>query len=220
MVRGPASLAPPFALARRRRFPPNYAYAMNGSTAEPQGMASPPCQGGVGGGLREEAHGPGTRASSRGFGSRYETNVVHRLVQLLVPAYPALDGAVRAGIEDDVTAFVAGQIRSMPSFLRIPYRLAVVAFDWLAVLRHGRPFVALHSEPATAYLSLWSSSRLGPTRDFVKLIRSCALFAYFDHPQVRGALDMAPPAEPAAQQPPPGPLLGKEGVHAVGHGLD
>ena len=138
---------------------------------------------------------------------RQEAAVVARLVSLLTPAYPALDERTQAAVQRDVTAFVATQIQAMPSFLRLPYRFAVVAFNWLAVLRYGQPFLGLGDTTARAYLSLWSSARLGPTRDFVKLIRSCALLAYFDHAQVRAGLETAAPLPPATQR-------------AIGNGLD
>jgi hypothetical protein len=136
---------------------------------------------------------------------RHETTVIMRLVSLVVPGYPALDADTRIAVHHDVTAFVGAQIDSMPSFLRLPYRLAIIAFNWLAVLRHGQPFLGLGDAAATSYLALWSSPGLGPSRDFVKLIRSCALLAYFDHPRVRSGLEAAAPA--AAQR-------------AIGNGLD
>jgi gluconate 2-dehydrogenase subunit 3-like protein len=138
---------------------------------------------------------------------RHETQVVARLVGLLAPAYPTLDAHTRAGVERDVGAFVNAQIQAMPSFLRVPYRLALVAFNWFAVLRYGSSFVSLADDPATAYLSLWSNRGLSLNRDFVKLIRSCALLAYYDHPAVRTGLAAAHATEAAVRR-------------AVGNGLD
>jgi hypothetical protein len=138
---------------------------------------------------------------------RHETAVIARLVQLLAPRYPTLDAGARTFVERDVTAFVRGQIRSMPSFLRLPYRIALFGFNWLPVFRYRRPFRTLGDESARRYLSLWSERGLRPTRDFVKLIRSCALLAYFDHPQVRRHLEAVQPPQTPPQR-------------AVGHGLD
>jgi gluconate 2-dehydrogenase subunit 3-like protein len=135
------------------------------------------------------------------------TNVIARLVGLLAPQYPTLDTLTRSGVERDVSAFVGSQIQSMPSFLRLPYRIALVAFNWLAILRYGNTFVSLTDDRATAYLTLWSNEGLGLNRDFVKLIRSCALLAYFDHPAVRTEFEAAHAPQPAAQR-------------AVGNGLD
>lgn len=118
----------------------------------------------------------------------HERDVIARLVCLLTRGYPELDAATRANAQRDVTAFVCSQIGSMPSFLRLPYRIVLAAFNWLPALRYGRPFVSLPDDVASAYLSLWSTRSLGPSRSFVKLIRTCSLLAYYDHPQIRAAL--------------------------------
>jgi hypothetical protein len=135
-----------------------------------------------------------------------ESRVVARLVQLIIPGYPDLDSAARDAVEHDVTAFVSGQIRSMPSFLQWPYRLALLGFNWLAMVRHRQPFVRLGDDRAGAYLALWSDRGLGVTRDFIKLVRSCALLAYFDHRHVRACLERR--TQPASV------------ARAIGNGLD
>src|SRR5262245_48510590 len=101
----------------------------------------------------------------------------------------------------------------MPTFLRVPYRIALFAFNWLAVLRYRRPFVALGDELAATYLALWSNRGLGLNRDFVKLIRSCALLAYFDHPATRARLDLPHPERRGDR-----PVAPTQ--RAVGNGLD
>ena len=69
------------------------------------------------------------------------TKTLQAVVTVILPRYPDLDPGVRAAVEQDVARYVARQIGSMPSFLRIPYRLALLAFDWLAaaVLRSPVP---------------------------------------------------------------------------------
>ena len=120
---------------------------------------------------------------------RSQRAVLRAIVTLIIPAYPDLDAATRAAVEIDVTRYVASQIQQMPRFLRLPYKLAVVSFDWLALLRYARPFRRLPSELQSAYLAAWSDAPLGPMRDFVKLIRSSALLVYFDHPRVLQRLE-------------------------------
>ncbi len=134
-----------------------------------------------------------------------QSHVVARLVRLITPSYPDLDSATRDTVERDVTVFVSAQIGAMPTFLQWPYRLALLGFNWLPLARYGRLFVHLGDDRAAAYVTLWSERGLGVMRDFIKLIRSCALLAYFDHPQVRACLDRAQP-EPVAR--------------AIGGGLD
>lgn len=121
--------------------------------------------------------------------SSSERRVVSEIVRLTVSAWTELEPAAQARVHADVARFVALQVSSMPTFLRWPYRLAILAFNLLAVVRYARPFVSLREESKGSYLAFWSGGRIGPMRDFVKLIRSCAVLAYFDHAEVRRALD-------------------------------
>ena len=125
---------------------------------------------------------------SPGLTPRQE-RVLSEIVRLLTPSYPQLDAATTARVQADVTTFVALRIAAMPSFLRVPYRIAITAFNLLPLLWRARRFVSLPATAQASYLALWSAARLGPMRDFVKLIRSCALLAYFDHPDVTQRLD-------------------------------
>jgi hypothetical protein len=118
-----------------------------------------------------------------------EAAILGAMVAAILPAEADLDAARRAAIEREVTGYVAAQIRSMPGFLRLPYRLALRLFDLLPLARFGRPFRALARHEQASSLARWGDARLPPMRDFVKLIRSTALLAYFDHPAVRELLD-------------------------------
>ena len=126
------------------------------------------------------------------------------IVRSILPEYPSLDPQTRRVVEDDASRYVITLIRSMPGFLRLPYALAVFCFEWLALLCHGRRFRGLAPADQASYIARWSEAPLLPMRDFVKLIRSSALLAYFDHPLVTRQLeahrqdDDAPAEAPAA----------------------
>lgn len=120
-------------------------------------------------------------------GSRQET-LLAAVVHSLLPSVPALPPTERVAIASDVVTAVAAQIAAMPSFLRVPYRSALVAFDLLPVMRFGRPFRSLDERRQRAWLGLWEERGVGPMRAMVKLVRSCTLFAWFDHPRVGPAL--------------------------------
>jgi len=113
-----------------------------------------------------------------------QLTVLRGIITLIIPTYPDLDAATRASVEGDVTRYVASQIQGMPGFLRLPYQVALVAFDWLALLRYARPFHRLRADQQFLYLGVWSDGPLAPMRDFIKLIRSTGLLVYFDHPLV------------------------------------
>ena len=129
-----------------------------------------------------------TRA--RGLGRRRE-RTVGEIIACIVPTLPALEDATRAAVLADVNRFVSSQILALPDFLRIPYQLALTGFDWLPILRWGAPFHALDGERRVAYVALWSDAPLGAPRNFLKLIRSCALLAYYDHPSLAAPLGAA-----------------------------
>ena len=113
---------------------------------------------------------------------------VAAIVGCLVPAEPALAPSTRAAVLDDVTRFVGSQIAALPDFLRLPYRVAMTGFEWLPILRWGRPFRGLDADRRRAYLDLWTHAPVGAMRNFVKLIRGCALLAYYDHPALAASL--------------------------------
>ncbi len=123
-----------------------------------------------------------------------QRQIVARIVGRVLPARPCLSAPERARVHSAVTGFVASQIEALPTFLALPYRVALVAFQLLPALRYGRRFDSLDDASQAAYLTLWSEGPLAPARDFTKLIRSCALLAYFDHPDVRSHLPM--PGDP------------------------
>ena len=129
-----------------------------------------------------------------------QRRVLAAVVDRLLPPAPVLSTEVRARVAGEATRFVVMEVESIPKFIRLPYLTAILVFDWLAVLRYARRYTRLPSESQQAYLSFWSNSPIGPFRDFVKLIRGCALLAYFDHPEVRGALDRERARRPGVEE--------------------
>lgn len=122
--------------------------------------------------------------------SQSQRQLVAKIVGLVLPERPSLSAPERARVRSAVTGFVASQIEALPTFMALPYRVALLAFQLLPTLRYGRRFDGLNEASQAAYLALWSEGPVAPARDFIKLIRSCALLAYFDHPDVRSQLPM------------------------------
>ena len=123
------------------------------------------------------------------------TSPLREIVSTILPLYPPLDADQRLRIEGAVAAYVAGQIAAMPTFLRLPYRAALTAFDLACVARYGRSFRSLGSEQRESYVAAWNTAPVAPMRDFLKLIRSTSLLVYFDHPTVRERLRHCAPGE-------------------------
>ncbi len=126
--------------------------------------------------------------------------VLPHIVSRILPPYPNLDTDTRARVQANVIQYVAEQIDAMPTFLRLPYKLALLAFQWLPLLLALRPFTTCPAPKQLAYLGWWSDGPVPPTRDFVKVIRSCALLAYFDHPLVMQELEAERMIQPRSKQ--------------------
>jgi len=125
-----------------------------------------------------------------------EREVVQAVVAALLPGFPPLDGAARERVVRDVAGFLGSQIGAMPATLRGPYRIALAAFGFLPFFRYGRTFTRLDTDARAAWLQLWEEHGGLPTRSFVRVLRSCTLLAYFDHPLVTEQL--AASARPGA----------------------
>jgi hypothetical protein len=124
------------------------------------------------------------------------TRLLQQIVRALLPSEPELEPEASREVEEAVVAFVAAQIGSLPAFLRIPYSFALVGFDWLAVARYGRRYARLDETQGRRYLGAWDRSPVSLCRDFVKLLRSCTLLAYLDHPIVARRLETTAALEP------------------------
>ena len=114
----------------------------------------------------------------------------------LLPSWPLPPGLQRNRVEAEIISYVQRQVRRMPLFLRLPWLVVLLVFANACLFRHGRTFVALPPQRRKAWVRLWAESPLVPMRDFVRMVRSCALLAWFDHPLVCGALDSAEAGAP------------------------
>lgn len=123
------------------------------------------------------------------------------LARPLFPHEPRLTPEKQAQVETEVVRYLAVQIMAMPTYLRYPYRLALHAFNWLSCLRFGLPYTLVNRERQHRYVRLWTRSPIGLMRDFVKLVRSCVLLAYLDHPLVLGELEQTADADDAGGRP-------------------
>ncbi|HUU05560.1 MAG TPA: hypothetical protein VMZ49_06735 [Patescibacteria group bacterium] len=117
----------------------------------------------------------------------------HRLLlfmaRSLYPKEPLLTSREKMLVEEKVISYLAGQILAMPVYLKVPYMLALHVFNYLSCLRFGLPFTRINQEKQGQYIRFWSRSPIGLMRDFIKLIRSCVLLSYLDHPLVLQALE-------------------------------
>ena len=120
-----------------------------------------------------------------------DASLVLAIARPLLPSFPPLSDAELNEAERDLEGFLAAQLSEMPRYLDLAFKVALVAFDWLPVLRYGRTYRGLPRETQARVVRAWSGSPIAAMRNFVKLLRSCALFAWLDHPIVAARLEHA-----------------------------
>ena len=125
-------------------------------------------------------------------------SLVLAIARPLLPCFPPLSDAERDEAERELDRFLAAQLAEMPRYLALPFSVALLAFNWLPLLRYGRTYAGLPQETQVRVVLAWSGSPIGAMRNFVKLVRTCALFAWLDHPIVAARLEPEA-AEPALE---------------------
>jgi hypothetical protein len=80
--------------------------------------------------------------------------------------------------------FIGLQVLAMPSLYRTMIVPMLIAFDLHAFIFYGRRFQRLGLVQKKQHLSRWQQGFTGLQRDLVKLIRTCFVISFYDHPAV------------------------------------
>ncbi len=110
--------------------------------------------------------------------------LISEIVIALLPEYPKGISEEKSIVENAVIDFVIGQIEALPVYLRFPYKIALYKFNFFSLFVYGRTFLKLGKKRKSNYIKMWSDSPLKQMRDVIKLLRSCALLQYYDHPVI------------------------------------
>jgi hypothetical protein len=110
------------------------------------------------------------------------------VVATLLRDIPLGDTSLSEMVHSDVAAFLVGQFAAMPLFLRVPFRVGLSLFDFLPVLRYGRPFRWLPAGSREQFMRWCLGNRARPLRDFTKALVGLTLLAAYDHYLVHESL--------------------------------
>ncbi|MBI5535516.1 MAG: flippase-like domain-containing protein [Deltaproteobacteria bacterium] len=113
------------------------------------------------------------------------TRLMRAVCEALLPAEGP--SGSREAIVDRVSAFVAGQTEALPGLLRWALRVGLTGFAALTFLRYGRPFPSLSLERRRKIVASWAWGRLGLARQLFRALRSTALLAWYEDPDVVAA---------------------------------
>jgi len=80
---------------------------------------------------------------------------------------------------DRVAAFISSQHRRMPLYLKLPFALSVIAFNFYPVFKLKRPFHLMQNDLRRMQIGLWRLSRIGFLRNFVRFFDSFTILAWY-----------------------------------------
>jgi len=93
----------------------------------------------------------------------------------------------KAGV-DYAATFVDGQIRALPSKLRVMFDSGMTFFRFVTRLRYFRGYCKLPLETRRKWTLAWAEGRIALLRQLFKPVRATALLAYYDHDSVKAPL--------------------------------
>lgn len=93
----------------------------------------------------------------------------------------------------DVASFVAGQMRELPVRLRAQFQIGLAGFRVVTRLRYARGFCELPPVTRREWFEHWAYGPLPLARLLFRPVRSTALLAYYERPEVRERMDAAAP---------------------------
>jgi hypothetical protein len=89
---------------------------------------------------------------------------------------------VSPAVARDVEVWVENQMYNMPLHIKAGVALVAFVITVEATLRHGRPQWRLPAATRRRLLERWSNSRLVPVSQYVRLVRSLAVYGAYEHP--------------------------------------
>lgn len=87
--------------------------------------------------------------------------------------------------------FVQSEIQSLPLMLRALFFLGMMSFRFLVVITQGSGFSKLPLEKRKTIIQSWAWGRVALARQLFRVIRSTALLAFYEFPDVK--TNMIPP---------------------------
>ena len=119
------------------------------------------------------------------------TRFVRALAEASVPIdEDGLEGAEREGVLDEVAGFLQGQLDALPPRLRTLFALGALGFRGVTRLVRLRSFAALPCSERRRWFEHWAYGPLTPARQLFRGVRSTALLAYYERPEVRRKVDL------------------------------
>jgi hypothetical protein len=103
----------------------------------------------------------------------------------------------RRRVTTDVARFVEKELADLPGRLSTLFAIGMLGFRSLTFVAKLRRLEKLDADVRRSWIESWAYGSFALGRQLFRGVRSTALLAYYEHPDVR-ALMLPPRAEPAA----------------------
>ncbi|MBZ0189213.1 MAG: hypothetical protein K8F91_23415, partial [Candidatus Obscuribacterales bacterium] len=98
------------------------------------------------------------------------------------------DSERRAAVHEEVGRFTCTQIDCIPFRYRLLFKVGLVGFKLYIFVFTGKFLCDVPLARRRRLIEAWAFGKIALTRKFMKLIRSLAILAYYEHPEVQAAL--------------------------------
>lgn len=109
----------------------------------------------------------------------YET--VSALVEALIMD---ISGKRNSSITAKCTEFVVREVGMMQPLLRIAVTLLMGYMNYAQIFRHGEPLTGMPLDARVGVIKAWAKSRFSFKNDFLKMMLTFTILAYFDTDEV------------------------------------
>jgi hypothetical protein len=89
---------------------------------------------------------------------------------------------------ESVVQFVRGQVKALSANLGVLFALGMLGFRIVVGLTHLRGFTRVSKDEQVRIVESWAYGKMALSRQLFRVLRSTALLAFFDHPNVRKAM--------------------------------
>jgi hypothetical protein len=131
-------------------------------------------------------------------GRKAVTPFFRALCEAMIFEEPAgLEEAAKKKAVDAAAEFVQGQLNSLPLLLRVLFGFGTVGFRALVCARYFRGFTGLPLAKRSRIVTKFAWGRVALFRQLFRAVRSTALLAFYEIPEVNSAVTDSGPQEPA-----------------------
>jgi hypothetical protein len=128
------------------------------------------------------------------------TLFINSIIEATIPIETIpLNGPEREKTVEMVADFVQGQLKSLPVLMRALFAVGMMTFRLFVRIRYLSSFNKLPLDRRSEIVSSWAWGKVALGRQLFRPLRSTALLAFYELPDVKAAIEIPAVSEEPAQ---------------------